>query len=425
MSVRRSTTGRQLFFTVLKVVFLLLLAGCSTSNNEIQYTMHPQDGPRVRSGLENFITRHSSAYNGKLAVLVTNHSGTDFNLQHNIDLLRSRGILVAFVLVPEHGLYGFHNEYDRTSYHVDGDYDIVVYNLHHFNARSLRRMLTVADFVVYDIQDMGMRCYTYISSLKLVMDALNGTGKELVVCDRPNPLGFLGVDGSYLERGFYSRHVSSFPAPFMYGLTIGEAARYYRGEYAKKVNLKVVPLEQYRRDMNYHETMLPWIPPSPNLPAYKSSIVYSAVVYMEGINISIGRGTPNPFEYIGAPFINPQKFARDLSGLGFKAFRFRPVYFEPSLSHYRGRKCGGVQIFYTGGVFSPTETAYKIIRYLKKEYPMIHWFRHGSRYGVDNLAGTDKFRRAIDSGKDFVEYKKEISAGIETYRGKRRKYLLY
>lgn len=406
-------------------LFLPMFLGCSTSGNDIQYTIQAQNGHIVQTGLENFIKHHASAYRGKLAVLVTNHSGTDFNLQHNIDLLRSKGILVAFVLVPEHGLYGFHNEYDRNPYHVDTDYDVVVYNLHHFNARTLRSMLSIADFVVYDIQDMGMRCYTYISSLKLVMDALNGTARELVVCDRPNPLGFLGVDGSFLERGFYSRHVSSFPAPFMYGMTIGEAARYYCGEYAKNVKLKVIPLQRYRREMNYHETMLPWVPPSPNLPGYASSIVYSAVVYMEGINVSIGRGTPNPFEYIGAPFVNPQKMARDLSELGLETFRFRPVYFEPSLSHYKGRKCGGVHIFYTGGVFSPTETAYKIIRYLKKEYPAIYWYRHGTRYGVDNLAGTDKFRKAIDAGKDFSEFKKELSGENEKYLSKRRKYLLY
>ncbi len=404
------------------LLIVLFLSGCAS---QVSYNLPARNSRRVYTGLEVFISGDAKKYSGKRAVLVTNHSGVDFSLNKNIDLLRGKGMVISLILAPEHGVYGFENVYDRRMYHVDGRLGVVVYNLHHLNVPSLRHLIRGADAVVFDIQDMGLRCYTYISCLKLVMDALNGGTAELIVLDRPNPLGFLGVDGPYLRKEFSSRHISAFPSTFMYGMTMGEAAKYYRGEFARDVRLKVIPLDNYGSDTLYNETMLPWVPPSPNLPTYESAIVYSAIVMLEGINVSVGRGTPKPFEYIGAPWIDPVSLCRGLDGLRLKGFRFRPIYFAPTFSKFSGMRCGGVQIFYVGGEFSPMEVSYRILGYLKENYRVCRWERFRGNFDIDFLTGTDAYRLAIDQGKSFKEFGKELRAEKKEFNKKRKRYLMY
>lgn len=408
------------------ILMLLFLGFCSSPPREVMYDLPVRQYNRVTTGLENFLETETLKYRGKRLALVTNHSGVDFRLRSNIDLLRNRGLEIVLIFSPEHGLYGYKNFYEKERYSVDKKQNLIIYHLHKLNNRSLRKLLKNTDAVLFDIQDMGMRCYTYISVLKFVMDTLKGSSIELVVLDRPNPLGFLGTDGAYLNNKFYSRHISSFPATFMYDMTMGEAALYYRGELVKNVNLRVIPMKNYSRDMYYHETMLPWIPPSPNLPTYESSIAYSAIVYLEGINLSLGRGTPKPFEYIGAPWIDPMNFCNRLNGLKLKNFRFRPIYFSPTFSKYRNRKCGGVQIFYTGGKFSPTEVAYRIIQLLEKHYIDLTWDKHTRKtYDIDHLSGSDLFRKFIIKGKSWEEYAAMTREDAAQFDRLRKKYLLY
>lgn len=387
--------------------------------------MLPVENGNVRTGLERFIEDHAERYRGSRAVLVTNHSGVDRGLRHNIRLLRQQGIVVTTVLSPEHGLYGYENEFDSRTAYANREDAVLVYNLHNLSSRSISHLLKNTDVVIYDIQDMGMRCYTYISNLRWIMDSLRDSPAELIVLDRPNPIGFLGTDGPPLDRRFSDRFISSFPAPFIYGMTMGEAAAFYRGEFAPQVRLRVIRMSGYDREMLYSETGLPWVPPSPNLPSYDSSILYTAMVYLEGIDISLGRGTTKPFEYIGAPWIEPESFCRGLSRLGLKNFRFRPVRFMPTFSIHRYRRCGGAHIFYTGGKFSPTETAYSIIKYIKETYPQTRWTWHGRRYSIDALAGTDSMRKCIDGGKAYGEFMGQFSKEIRRYERRRRRYLLY
>lgn len=377
-------------------------------------------------GLETFLKwGRTGKYTGKPCMLVTNHSGIDRRLNTNIELLKAEGINIILIMAPEHGLYGYQNEYAEETSWRDQNSNLIIYNMHKLNISKFRELAKNIELVIFDIQDMGMRCYTYISNLKFVMDSLAGTDKELIVLDRPNPIGFLGTSGAFLEPGFTSRFVSAFPAPLIYNMTMGEAARYYKGEYAKDVKLTVYPLIGYKRKMLFHNTGMPWIPPSPNLPTYRSSIVYSAVVLMECINLSLGRGTPMPFEYIGAPWIDPVKFADDLNKMGMSAFRFRPVYFTPLMRRYSGKTCGGVHILYVGGKFDPTEVSYKIMQYLLKNYPETKWDIFKGKYEIDSMAGTDKFRLAIENGLSFKEYLKQIEPGVKAFEKKRRRYLLY
>ncbi len=404
-------------------IFLLFIQFCA--GNEPMYDFPARTYRRVHTGLENFARYETSKYRGKHAALVINHSSVNANFKHIIDIVREGGIIIDFILAPEHGPFGERNDYDKHAYEAFEEKNLIVYHLHHFTHSSLKTLLAVPDIIVFDIQDMGMRCYTYISSLKLVIDAIKGTGKKLIVLDRPNPLGFLGVSGPYLNKNFYSRHVASFPATLFYDMTPGEAARYYRGEFKKNIDLTVVPLSNYSRDMYFHETKLPWVPPSPNLPTYRSAINYTVMVLMEGINISLGRGTSNPFEFFGAPWIDAEILAEQLSALKVKNFRFRPVYFTPTFSAYQGKLCGGVHLYYTGGTFDPLEVSYVLIKYFRENDQHISWRKNSKGYVIDELAGSDSFRKAIDSGLRYEEYRKQIQSEITQFSRKRAHYLLY
>ena len=407
------------------IILIILLFASSCAHQEVYYNLPARRSRKVETGLERFARDYALKYRGKNIAIVTNHSGVDSNLKHIVGILRDRGIIVNFALAPEHGLYGYKNYYDKHKYDVDEKNNIIVYHLHHFNKKSLSLLFKVPDAVIFDIQDMGMRCYTYVSSLKLVMDAMEGTGKQLIILDRPNPISFLGVDGPALDKRFYSKHIASFPSTMFYGMTPGEAARFYRGEYLKKLDLKVVPLSNYDSRLLYNETGLPWVPPSPNLPTYKSAILYTSLVLMEGINVSMGRGTSNPFELLGAPWIDPDSLCEGLTGLNLRNFRFRPVYFKPTISVYENTVCGGVHIYYTGGSFSPTEVSFKIIKYLQDNHDQFRWRERNKKYIIDNLSGTDMFRTFIADGKDYPEFKKAISGNVESFRKKRTPYLLY
>jgi uncharacterized protein YbbC (DUF1343 family) len=408
------------WFLLLLVLIALSDTGCSPRIN-----YHLNGGSRVRTGLENFVRWPARRYAGKNAVLVTNQSGFDFNLSQNITLLRTRGIKIETMLAPEHGVYGYMNDIDNRLTWYERSIECRVYNLYRMDRHSLRRLFERADIVIFDIQDMGMRCYTYVTNLKDIMDALDGLDRELVVLDRPNPAGFLGVDGAFLEKRCTTQYVSAFPAPLLYGMTIGEAARYYRREFRPRVKLRVISMSGYRRGMLFSDMNLPWIPPSPNLPTYESAVVYTSVVYLEGTNMSLGRGTTKPFEYIGAPWIDPRALCDMLTALRLKSFMFKPIYFTPSTGKYAGARCGGVQIFYTGGTFSPTETAYRIIGTVMKKYPyQARWVRFGPYYDIDALAGTDRFRVFIREGRPWEEFKKAIAPGIKAFKKKRRKALL-
>lgn len=408
-------------FILAVLALLILLGGCTAS---VRYYLNGGGG-RVSIGLENFIASKAKKYRGKKAALVTNHSGYDFNLEQNIRLLRDRGIDIIMIMAPEHGIWGYKNDLDYKYSWYDQTVKSPVFNLFTLDRQNLRVLFQKTDIVIFDIQDMGMRCYTYITNLKDVIDALDGLDRELIILDRPNPLGFLGVDGANLEPRYTTRWVSAFPAPFLYDMTIGESALYYRGEARRTVKIKVIRMKGFsRRDM-FPETGQPWIPPSPNLPTYESSIVYSAVVLMEGINLSLGRGTTKPFEYIGAPWIEPVSFCSILDGLGLPNFRFKPVYFKPLFGKYTGMRCGGAQIFYTGGIFSPTEVSYRIIGAIMKRYRYAQWVQFGYTFDIDGLAGTSRFREGIQAGKSWEAVLAELKPGIKAFEKKRKKYLLY
>jgi uncharacterized protein YbbC (DUF1343 family) len=403
------------------LVSLFVISSCQT----VKYHLS-EKRPAVETGLEIFLKDTYKDYRGKKIILITNHSGRNANLLQNISLLRSKGIIITTILAPEHGINGSQQNYDSRIMIPDYRRHLVIYNLHKLKRKQLKFLIKKHDAAVFDIQDMGMRCYTYISNLKNIINAMTGLPTELIVLDRPNPVAFLDVKGFNLDKKFKTRFVSNFPAPLFYNLTLGEAALYYNSITGSQTNVSVIKMRGYSGDMMYHKTGLPWIPPSPNLPNYESAIMYTITVLMEGITLSIGRGTSKPFEYIGAPWINGEKMAHDLNAMKLKSFRFRPVYFTPSFSYYRNRQCRGVHIYYTGGSFDPLEITYAIMSYLIKKYPRrIIWVKKDSFYWIDALAGTDKFRKRLLKRKPYSVIKKEIEKSTAVYKNLYRRYKLY
>jgi uncharacterized protein YbbC (DUF1343 family) len=388
--------------------------------------MPSADYPVISTGLNEFLKSPYARFKGKRCALVTNQSGVSSDLQQNRKLLRDRGLIVDMILVPEHGLFSFVDWPDSPSSDNDLGFGERIIHIQSMSPKNIRKNVEGHDAVIFDIQTVGMRCFTYISELSAIIDALDGSSIELVVLDRPNPLIPYGVDGIMQDPKFSSRETSYFPAPMNHALTDGEAAVYYRDLKKRNVNITVIPMKGYDRELFFSQTGLPWVPPSPNLPSYESVITYSSAVYFEGTNLSVGRGTPNPFRYIGAPWIDASRLCDALTKLNIRGFAFRPVYFKPSASIYSGRCCGGVQIFLTGDKFSACENAYRIMNCLKTTYPQFRLLKNSaSVYGIDILAGSDLFRSGIEKNMPYATISEQSEKDRRLYEKRIKKYFIY
>ncbi len=409
---------------LIKICIIIGLTTLSCKSTEI-YHLTDGVGP-IKTGLDVFLEHNLNAYKDKKIMLITNHSGRNSHLEQNLKLLRSRGLQITTLCAPEHGINGSQQNYDERIMIKNKKKKITIYNLHKLSKAQLRFIIKNHHIVIFDIQDMGMRCYTYITNLKRTIDAAKGLKTELIVLDRPNPAGFLGLQGFNLEKKYVTRFVSVFPAPLFYNLTIGEAANFYNHKTGNRVNLTVIKMKGYKNGMMFHKTGLPWIPPSPNLPTYESAIMYTITVLMEGINISLGRGTSKPFEYIGAPWIKGEKMAADLNKMKIRGFRFRPVFFTPAINNFAQRECRGVHIYYTGEKFDPIKASYLIMSYLLKKYPgYIKWIKKDRFYWIDALAGTDIIRKGLMEKTSYSSIRQKSLKSTREYRKKYKRFKFY
>ena len=404
------------------LIFTLIQSACSGTP-----TVMPSESPNnVRLGIDIFTAFYVSDYKNTNICLVTNHSGFDSSMNRNVDSLRKSGLVISEILAPEHGLSGFDEDYSSQKSYTDDKLKVTIHNMHNYNADELKKLLSGFDAVIFDIQDLGMRCYTYISNLREIIEALDGAKTRLVVLDRPNPLAPFGVSGFDLEDNFKSRHVASFPAPLFYSLTIGEAALFYKAKRNLSTDIFVVKMKNYKKQMFFDSMNVAWIPPSPNLPSYRSAVNYAALIYIEATNLSVGRGTTKPFEYIGAPWIDPDLLAHKLNSLKLNNFVFKPVYFEPKYLVSKNQVCGGVHVIYKGGYFEPNEISFEIIKALFELYPKrMKWISFGNNYQVDYLAGSDLLRKHIEKRSSFKELRKEMDISQKNFNSSIRKYLLY
>jgi uncharacterized protein YbbC (DUF1343 family) len=404
---------------------------------------------RVKPGLEVFLAKHLDLVKGKKVGLLTNPSGVDPELRSEIDILAKHpGVMLAALYGPEHGQGGQGQAGQTVSYYFDSQYHIPVYSLYvqtgkegaetlkdiDASMRSFdttntgkvpeRAMVQDIDVMIFDLQDVGTRVYTYLSSMVLAMRVCAAAGLEFIVLDRPNPITGLIMEGPILEYPQFSSFIGPYPVPLRHGMTAGELARFFNERFLEnKVALTVVPLEGWRREMWYDETALPWVFPSPNMPTLDTAIVYPGQVLLEGTNVSEGRGTTKPFELFGAPWIDGHELTEKLNDLGLPGVRFMEAWFAPTFSKFQGERCRGCQVHVTDrSVFAPLEMTLHIIKVLLEMYPDKLQFH--DKY-FDLVMGTDKVRKALLRGEPIRDIVRDFKKGLEEFEALRRPYLLY
>ncbi len=376
--------------------------------------------PAARCGLDGLVDSKFSALAGKRVALVTNQTGVDRRLRHVADLLDTVGNVELVALFgPEHGVRGIARAGERVEDSVDPRTRVPVYSLYGASRKPRPEQLEGVDAIVYDIQDIGVRTYTYLSTLELCMEAAAEAGVEIWVLDRPNPLG-RAVGGPVLEPAFES-FVGPHPMPMRYGMTVGEFARMVRAERQIDVRLEVVPCGGAVSPAAIGGA--PWIAPSPNIPTRLTALLYAGLVLIEGTNLSEGRGTTRPFQLVGAPWLDASAAAAALEGLALPGVRFRPTGFVPTFSKYEGEACAAIEVHVTDeATYRPEMTAVAVIVAARRLHADRFRFREKA---FDRLAGTDRLRLAIEAGRSADEIARSWEDALADFELRRQPFLLY
>jgi uncharacterized protein YbbC (DUF1343 family) len=396
--------------------------------------------PRVKTGIELLLEKHFDLIKGKNVGIITNHTGRLPDGRHIVDVLHERAdVKVVALFGPEHGIRGDAPDGRSIEHGVDTKTGIKVYSLYGKITKPTDEMLKGIDVLIFDIQDVGVRFYTYTSTMSLAMEAAAEHNLKYIVLDRPNPIRGVSVEGAVVHDSLKS-FIGIQSIPVAHGMTIGELAKMFNEEgwlkNGVKADLTVIPIEHWKRTMWFDETGLPWVNPSPNMMALSTAIVYPGACFIEGTNLSEGRGTSNPFEYIGAPFIEGTKLATELNASKLPGVTFLPIEFTPmdiatvtTNPKYEGQKCGGVYIKVTDrNEFEPVKMGIYFLHALKKLYPNdFRWreSRSGGALYIDKLTGTVTVRDMIDAGKKPWEITVLWHDELKKFKTIREKYLLY
>jgi uncharacterized protein YbbC (DUF1343 family) len=332
---------------------------------------------------------------------------------------------LATLFGPEHGVRGEAQAGVKVGAATDRRTCLPVWSLYGASYRPTPEMLVGLDALLFDIQDIGVRYATYISTMFHAQAAAADGGLQFVVLDRPNPLGGAHVEGNLLDPTF-SSFVGIAPVPILHGMTVGELARLFAAEQGWPEPV-VVRMQGWRRALWYDATGLPWVQPSPNLPTLDSLAVYGGTCLVEGTNVSEGRGTTRPFEYVGAPWIDPFGLAADLDARSLAGLLFRAAYFTPSFGKHAGVTCGGVQVHIADrAAVRSTELGIHLLHALRRQDPAAFAWRSGEeRPFVDLLLGGDAARRALDDGAEPGDILAPWRAEAAAFAERRRPYLLY
>lgn len=362
--------------------------------------------------------------------LISNVSGVTHDLTSSVDALqRAPNVQLTALFAPEHGFYTLVADGAAVESSVDLHTGLSVYSLYGEVRRPTTETLTGLDVLIFDIQSVGVRFYTYITTLLYAMQAVAEQGLAFIVCDRPNPIGGEIVEGPVLERGFES-FVGPGRLPTRHGMTVGELARLYNEAWDVGCDLTVIPCAGWQRAMWFDDTGLPWIPPSPAMPWPATALVYPGTCLIEGTNLSEGRGTALPFHYIGAPWIDGWRLADALNRLDLPGARFRPASFRPTADKWAGRLCGGVQLHVVDRrAFRPVTVGLHLIATVRSLYPDRFAWREGGEEGghitIDLLTGTDKVRWALESGVSVADLAASWADGLDQFVRASHPYFLY
>lgn len=382
--------------------------------------------PGVKTGLQLLADEGLREVSGKRVGVVTNHTGVTADFTHIVDLFhRHPDLDVKVVFSPEHGFRGDAADGVHVENSIDSRTGIPVFSLYGPRLEPPRRLLEKLDLIIYDIQDVGARFYTYISTLFHVLKAAGEVGVSVLVLDRPNPITGLRVEGPTLEPRFRS-FVGVWTIPVRYGLTVGELANLFNEEAGLGAQVEVLKMRGWRREMWFDETGLPWVPPSPNMPSLSTAIVYPGTCLLEGTNISEGRGTTRPFEVVGAPWLDEYSVIEELESLPLRGFRLRPSVFTPRFGKYRGEPCHGFQIYVTDrDRFEPVKFGLAIVWAIRRIHPKsLRFTRSRGRYYFDLLVGSDRPRKLITENQRFEELAR-VCEDTARFKKIRERYLLY
>ena len=394
---------------------------------------------RVMPGIEVLKEMGFEGLVGRRVGLVTNPSGVDRELTSTIDILyNAPGVKLVALYGPEHGVRGDVYAGDKVNDAVDEATGLPVYSLYGATRQPTAEMLKGIDVIVYDIQDVGVRSYTFISTLGLVMRTCAELGIEVMVLDRPNPLGGKKIEGCYVEEPFYS-FVSQYKIPYIYGLTVGEVAQMIneeglnRGQKGNldplKCKLTVVPMKGWERDMLFEDTRLPWVLPSPNIPFKESAIHYASSGICGELYgfLNIGIGYTLPFQTFAAPWMDAVKLKTKLESYNIPGVSFRTIWYKPLSGSLKGQLVQGVQYFFTDyDVARITEIQFYVMQAVAELYPDKRAFEVISGYGLfDKVCGSDFIRTEISKRYLFDDIKEYWRKDEAEFRALSQKYYLY
>ena len=375
----------------------------------------------------------SSRLRGARVGIVCNHASVDRGLAHVIDrLTASRQISLAAIFGPQHGFRSdVQDNMIETPHREDAALRIPIYSLYSETREPTAEMLAGIDALVIDLQDIGARIYTHIYTMANCLRACGRHRVPVIVCDRPNPINGVDVEGSLLTPG-YESFVGLFPIPMRHGMTIGELAQLFNDRFDLGAELEVVTMGGWRRTMYADETRLPWVMPSPNMPTLDTAIVYPGTVLFEGVMLSEGRGTTRPFELVGAPWIEAERFADAMNAHALPGVFFRPAVFEPTFQKYAKQACGGAQLHVTDRrAFRPVLTGAALIHTFRKLDPQRFAWRQPpyeyehDKLPIDILAGSDVLRLQIEREAPLREIADSWRQDEDAFKRLRQTFLLY
>jgi len=408
---------------------LLLVLLLSTVSAAVAKNDKEKKNGKFRLGVEVLLQDKIDLIKDKRVGLITNPTGVDQNVTSIVDLLyNNTNVNLTALYGPEHGVRGSAQAGQYVEQYTDEKTGLPVYSLYGKTKKPTPEMLSNVDVLLFDIQDVGTRFYTYIYTMALAMEAAKENNIPIIVLDRPNPISGTKVEGPVLEDK-YSSFIGEYPLPVRHGMTVGELAKLFNSEFGIGADLTVVEMEGWKRNMYYDETPVEWILPSPNMPTLETAVVYPGAALIEGTNVSEGRGTTKPFELIGAPFINSDNLASELNSYRLPGVTFRAASFIPTFSKHVNVLSHGIQIHVTDrNAYKPFETGLYIVKTIHDMYPNNFQFRVPNAAGIsffDNLVGNGSIRADIEAGKSIEEIKAAWQADLDEFNEVREKYLLY
>jgi uncharacterized protein YbbC (DUF1343 family) len=379
----------------------------------------------VRPGVEAFLDNPPAAVRGRRVGLITNQTGVDRAGTLTIDrLAASEAVELVALFSPEHGIRGAAAPGEKVASGTDERTGLPIHSLYGDTRKPTPEMLRGIDALVFDIQDIGARPYTYVYTMALGMEAAAGAKIPFVVLDRPNPINGVVVEGNQLDTAF-ATFVGMYPIPVRHGMTAGELARLFNREFGIGAELTVVPAEGWRRAAWFDRTGLPWVAPSPNIPRLEAAIHYPGTVFFEGTNLSVGRGSSHPFEQVGAPWLDSFETAREMNARRLPGVRFETVAFTPASpgdGKFDGQPLRGVRLVVTDrDAYRPVSTSLVLIDAIfRRHREEFQWLQSH----FDRLAGTDRLRQAIEAD-NLAELLLDWETEAERFAETRKPYLIY